>query len=585
MKKYFFICLFLFLFAFSVSAEEVSDFRQEISLERDASFVVTETITYDFGDLEKHGIYRDIIYKYNSQLGRYKLDLKVLSVKDDKGNDWNYQIINDGDYRRVKIGDANKLVSGKQVYVIEYQVKKGITFFEDHDELYWNVTGQKWEALIRQSVATVVLPELLEESQLDFSCYSGAVGSNSECVSKRFSYEGAGMVKEAVFIDDVIQTGNGFTIVMSFPKGYIEEPSFIDKVFSFAWSNWIIILPLFVLFFMYKIWQSKGKDPIGRTTIVAEFDAPDKLSPMEVGTLVDEHAGKAEFSAQIIYLAIKGYIKIIQDEKGKFFKTKDYVLLKIKDSSDLPKLEKLFIDKIFSRDYLETNQEVLDKTSSQIDTDYDIKMVRMSKLKNKFYNEFQSLKKTSYEVLVEKGYFSRNPNSTRAFYTVFGVLLIPTLYFLAPMLGPIAIVSIIISSLIIIVFAQLMPQKTRKGSVARDHILGLKRYLEVAEKDRLEFHNAPEKNPKVFEKLLPFAMALGVEKKWAKQFEDIYSGQNPNWYTGNTHAFSALALTDSISSFSSFTSSSMTSTASSGGSGFSGGGVGGGFGGGGGGSW
>jgi len=109
--------------------------------------------------------------------------------------------------------------------------------------------------------------------------------------------------------------------------------------------------------------------------------------------------------------------------------------------------------------------------------------------------------------------------------------------------------------------------------------------LEVAEKDRINFHNAPEKNPELFEKLLPYAMVFGVEKRWSKQFDGIYN-KRPDWYSDPSgRVFTALILTDSLNSFRTVASSTMASKAGSGGSGFSGGGVGGGFGGGGGGSW
>jgi uncharacterized membrane protein len=136
-----------------------------------------------------------------------------------------------------------------------------------------------------------------------------------------------------------------------------------------------------------------------------------------------------------------------------------------------------------------------------------------------------------------------------------------------------------------------MSVKTKKGVLAKEHILGLKRYLTVAEKDRINFHNAPAKNPKQFEKLLPYAMALGVELEWAKQFEKIYI-EKPDWYSDPSStgsAFSIFALTQSLNNFEQTSSSTLSSTppssAGSGSSGFSSGGSGSGFGGGGGGSW
>jgi uncharacterized membrane protein len=133
-----------------------------------------------------------------------------------------------------------------------------------------------------------------------------------------------------------------------------------------------------------------------------------------------------------------------------------------------------------------------------------------------------------------------------------------------------------------------MPARTQKGVEAKEYIEGLKLYMTVAEKDRINFHNAPEKNPQRFEKLLPFAMALGVENEWAKQFEGIYN-QQPSWYNDPTQqTFTALLLINSLSTFQTQSQGALVSSpssAGSGGSGFSGGGSGGGFGGGGGGSW
>jgi uncharacterized membrane protein len=153
--------------------------------------------------------------------------------------------------------------------------------------------------------------------------------------------------------------------------------------------------------------------------------------------------------------------------------------------------------------------------------------------------------------------------------------------------GVVGFLSGFATGFILLIFGIIMPSRTKKGSEARDHILGLKLYMNAAEKDRIAFHNAPEKTPERFEKLLPFAMALGVEKAWAKQFEGIYN-QNPGWYSGvHPGVFAVGAFTDSMSSFSDSVRSTVVANAShSSGGGFGGGGFsGGGGGGGGGGSW
>ena len=333
-------------------------------------------------------------------------------------------------------------------------------------------------------------------------------------------------------------------------------------------DNWILFIPVIVLGILLNLWYAKGKDPKGRGTIIAQFDAPDNLTPAEVGTVIDEKVQNKDISSEIINLAVRGYLKITRIESKKLiFKSTDYQLdkLKIEDGLDNDFDKKLVKGLFGSKD-----------------------SVKLSDLKNKFYDDLAKIKKQLYKVVVKKGYFPRNPNKVRGVYAGVGIVLVFITFFVGPIFGGFGIFSLLSSAVLIIIFSFIMPVRTLKGVHAREHILGLKRYLSVAEKDRIEFHNAPKKDPKQFEKLLPYAMVLGVEKKWAEQFKDIYS-QQPGWYNDPTGAgFNSVVLANSLSSFSASANTTMVSrpsSASGGGSGFSGGGGGGGFGGGGGGSW
>jgi uncharacterized membrane protein len=160
-------------------------------------------------------------------------------------------------------------------------------------------------------------------------------------------------------------------------------------------------------------------------------------------------------------------------------------------------------------------------------------------------------------------------------------------FYFGAIFGSLGVLSSVVAGGIIIAFAFIMPARTEKGAEMKEYILGFKDYLSVVEKDRLKFANAPEKKPDRFEKLLPYAMVLGVEKEWAQQFEGIYN-QQPSWYSDSGHPlFTAYLLSNSLGDFRSSVGTAMAagSRASSGGSGFGGGFSGGGFGGGGGGSW
>jgi uncharacterized membrane protein YgcG len=212
--------------------------------------------------------------------------------------------------------------------------------------------------------------------------------------------------------------------------------------------------------------------------------------------------------------------------------------------------------------------------------------VTLSSLTNKIYKDVEKIMTHIRKQVVAKGYYVRDPKKVRVAYFVLGVLMLGSSFSAAIFLGISGLIAFMLASVPIFVYGYYMPQKTIQGMHRYEEILGLKMYMETAEKDRINFHNAPEKKPEKFEELLPFAMVLGVEKEWADQFKDIYNTR-PEWYEGSG-PFVASALAHDLSRFSSVASTvaaSHPSSAGSGGSGFSGGGSGGGFGGGGGGSW
>ncbi|MCK5320703.1 DUF2207 domain-containing protein [Candidatus Parcubacteria bacterium] len=571
-KKIFFqICLIIIFSIYlalpAAAQEKINNFEVEIDINRDGSINVKELIVYDFGNEEKHGIFRDIPYKYKAGGGSFKLRFSDFSVTDKNGNDIIFDVDNYKESKRIKIGDPDVLISGVQNYAIEYKVDRVLNFFDDYDELYWNVTGNEWAASIRQSKAIVNLPESVNTKELKFECFTGKSGSNTKCVSSRLNFIAKDKVDSIIFSDDSLKPGQGVTIVIGFPKGTIEKPSWFKSFLEIARDNWIVILPLLAFVFFIYFWKKYGKDPLGRKTIIAEFTAPDNLSPAEVGTIIDERAHKKDVSAEIINLAVRGHIKITYIEKKGILKADDY------------ELEKLTV----GEDSLNDFQYALLKALFA-----DKKKIRLSDLKDKFYKDLNDIIDRIYQTTVNKGYFPKNPKKVRGFYMGLAIAVLVIGWFVGPFLGWIGVVSVWITGILILIFGNVMPKKTKKGVLAREKILGLKMYLEVAEKDRINFHNNPKKNPKVFEKLLPFAIVLGVEKKWAKQFEDIYR-ENPKWYGSATaRNFSALTLVNNLNSFQSqanSTLSSAPSSASSGASGFSSGGSGGGFGGGGGGSW
>ncbi|HBE89750.1 MAG: hypothetical protein A3E37_02525 [Candidatus Andersenbacteria bacterium RIFCSPHIGHO2_12_FULL_46_9] len=552
------------------ASEKIDNFTVNIAINEDATIDVEETIRYDFGTDERHGIYREIPYKYQARGGNYSLDISDLDVTIGDEQDYvPFEVSRAGGNLVIKIGDPDAYVTGVNTYTINYKVAGAMNFFESHDELYWNVTGNGWVVPMQNIIARIKLPAEVSQDNLRLACFAGTVGSTASC-NDLFYAEDNVRSGEALFSQDSLSQGEGLTIVVGVPKGLIIAPTWADKMVKVTRDNWIVVLPFISLGILYSIWRKYGRDPKGRGAIPAQYDPPEGLSPAQAGTILDERTDQTDLTADIVHMAVNGYLKIRRIEVDKLFgKNIDYELIKVKEA-----------DRLLTSPEKELYKSLFGENKER---------VKVSDLKNKFYKDWEKVKKVTYESVVELGYFPRNPNTVRAIYILIGIVLGGGVSFLsASLLGSIGVVSAIISGLVIVIFGLLMPVKTIKGVLTKEYILGLKRYISIAEKERIKFHNAPEKNPELFDRLLPFAMMLGVEKEWAKQFADIYK-QSPSWYEGlaGTH-FNAAILASSLGDFSTTAQSTLTSrpsSASGGGSGFSGGGSGGGFGGGGGGSW
>ena len=567
----------LFTFHITLASEKIDDFSTLIKINRNSSLNIEENITYDFDNsFGRHGIYRDIPIRYKARGGNYNLSISNISVVDRSGNPYKFKILNNGKYKRIKIGNPYSYVSGRKTYIIKYTVKRGINYFKDHDELYWNVTGNEWNIPIISSSAKIVLPETINKNKLQIKCFSGPLGSRNQCLNKS-SKETNGLIKEVDFWQNNLSAREGLTIVVGFPKSLVIPPTFFQNTLDTVKDNLIALLPILTFIILFALWWKNGRDPKGKKTIIARYEPPDSLTPVEVGTIIDEKVDNIDISSEIIYLATQGYLKIKRiEEKHLIFKSKDYLLEQLKDETGLENnFDKQLLKSLFKNASL--SEESGNKT------------IKLSQLKTTFSQDIKQIQKDVYQSTVEKGYFPKNPSAVRKSYITIGIIVLILIGFLASSLGFITIVSIGISAIFFFLFGNMMARRTKKGVLAKEAILGFKLYLSVAEKARLEFQDAPQKNPQLFEKFLPYAIALKVEREWAKQFEDIYLSP-PSWYEGWTGAnFTAFVLVDSLSGFRDSTNhllSAASQGAGSGISGFGGGGFsGGGFGGGGGGSW
>lgn len=533
---------------------EISQFTSEITVLEDGSLLITETIETNFF-VPKHGIYRDIPVKYKDKYGNnLSLKLKIKNITDKKGNPWEYKAGRQGPDLHIRIGSPDITISGFRTYIITYQVKRAVNYFEEHDELYWNVTGDRWEVPIQKVQSAVKLP--IYSREVESQCFTGPLGSTAEdCLISETEGE-------------LIFSANDFlTIVVGWPKGVIYKPAWHKEILWFLGDNFGYLIPLIIFVFILYQWWTKGRDPEGRSSIIVQYDPPGDLTPSEMAGLVYERVRAGDLTADLINLASRGYIKIRETREKRFLKDKvDYELIKRKEWQGDFELKK------HEEDLLKTILGDKDK-------------IKLSDLKNKFYNKVPGLKKQIINNLLSLKYFYEDPGRIKIKYLLIGIA-ISLLSFLTVLLGLHIFIGILVSGALIIIFSFFMPKRSKAGALAYQHALGFKKYIEIAEEHRIKW----EEKENLFFQFLPYAMVFNLADKWAKAFEGIYN-QPPEWYEGSfEEGFSPAVFASALNSMSRQTSSIFSSSpdsqgASSGSSGFSGGSSGGGFGGGGGGSW
>jgi len=552
----------------SLSARElrIEKFDEQVTVSANGTVDVTENITFRFIG-HWNGVYREIPVEYTTPQGmNYSLFLNVKRITDSNGEKLKYESSRVRHYRKLKIYIPGAEDTTKTI-AIEYTVLDAVRFFDDHDEFYWNVTGDEWDMPIANATANITLP--VGATGIRTNVFTGAYRSTAKQGE-------AEVVGNGVEVHTTAALGyhEGLTIAVAFDKGIVHEPTTIDRAVLFVRSNWPLIIPIFAFFGMFWLWWTRGRDPRLRP-IAAQYEPPDKLTPSEVGTLIDNSVDMRDITAAIVDLAVRGFITIEEKDASSMMgliHNKDYVFHLKKSAAEWTTLKA-------------HEQELLSGLFSGGAAAGET--VSLSDLHNQFYRYLPSIKNRIFESLVGNGYYRRRPDSVRATYiaggVVVGFLSIWGAMPLATMLGmaPLPfIMAGILTAAIICVFGWFMPARTIAGSHTLESVLGFEDFLAHVESDRF---NRMIKTPEMFEKFLPFAMALGVEKNWSKAFQNIYT-QPPSWYQGGYGpSFYPYMFVNNLNTMSSQASSIMASAPrSSGGSGFSsGGGGGGGFSGGG----
>lgn len=634
MVRYLFTIAIITLLSFqctlaqSAEQESILNYQSVIKIQEDASIIVNETITVNAENNHiKHGIYRDFPTEYKDKYGNnVKIEFTVIDVLKD-GDTERYFTQKQSNGVRIYIGKKDRVLSpGTYSYQIIYKATRELGFFKDYDELYWNVTGNGWIFPIQHVSATV---ELLPGSKiLQYAAYTGPTGATGQDFKTEQS-------NSTITFNSTraLKPYEGLTIAVAWPKGFVQEPTQNEKIKYFASDNLnsIISALFFVLILIYYIivWFIHGRDP-RKGTIIPLFEAPDGLSPASITYIMNMGWGSKvyrAFTASLINMAVKKAIKIINENKT-------YSIEKINDKSKefSPEEGVIFYNLLSRSKYFEF---VTDNHNAIKNTLNDFKKTVVNLYKEKYFvsnvNYFIGgiiltivfifcMALTSNEPPITGfllvwlsvwtfGVFTllvQVVNSWKSFF-MGSILALFSAIFITAFSLPFIIAEIFVGGLLIhstsflsigfliailfvnSVFLNLLKQPTRAGRQLMDRIEGFKMFLETTEEERFKELYPPDITPEVFEKFLPYAIALNIENAWSKKCEAAigkaeFEAYKPTWYVGTYGMIGAAALAhsigDNLSSTISSSSSAPGSSSGSGGGGSSGGGGGGGGGGG-----
>jgi uncharacterized membrane protein YgcG len=561
------------------------DIRYDI--QRDGSVRALDAIDVDFGSLSKHGIYRDITYRLGYDDTRNRIyDIDLVGVTDANGRRHRASESNNGNERRFKIGDPDKTISGRQAYRVAYTIAGALNAFPDHDEFYWNATGDSWP--VRTERASVEVRSVAGGIER-VDCFEGFRGSTSRCESSR--------------TDDVatfratrpLASGEQLTVVVGLRKGVVAVPPpslrekphdllhFFERspgtIGGMALGFLVAINGVGLLWWWagrdrrYIALQHSSADApeervpfFGARPVGVEFQPPENLRPGQMGLLLDERADTLDVTATIVDLAVRGYLTIEEIEPAHWFSRRDWQLTRVKGAGpDLLAYERIVLNGLFPSGAT----------------------TKLSALKNKFYKDLALAKKSLYADAMERRWFAANPDMVRTWSKVAGWVVVAAGVFVVIYLGShwgagLLGLPVMAGGLFLVVMARAMPRRSAVGLDMMQRTLGFVRYIKTAETSQQAF----AERANLFTAYLPYAVAFKCVEKWARAFRDLdIQAATAGWYTG-TSGFNPSSFSSSLGTFSNSVSSAMASTpGGSGGSGFGGGSSGGGGGGGGGGSW
>lgn len=554
----------------------LTDFQMQARVDRSGSVEVTETLTARFQG-SWNGLVREIPLVAQRPQGPEPLGWRLLSITDGQGHPYRYETSTQGRDRQLKIF-IPQAQDASRTAVIRYRVRNGIRFYPDHDEFYWNVTGNAWRIPIDRAEARVLLPEGVKD--LRAAAYTGAVGSTASDARLQMEREAVSAVTTRG-----LEPGEGLTLAVGFAKGLVAAPTPLQWAQRWLQARLALLLPLLIGLPLWLLWQRYGRDPRLGAVPVA-YEPPEGLAPAVLASLVAEGVSSEALGATLVDLAVKGHLRIEAQARAvlQLFRSTSYRFTLLSDAQRQQGLrphERYLLSTLFPSP----------EPGASIDTDA---------LRNTYYVHVPGFEQLVREALQGLKAYRAWPSAVRAatfFGSIAAVVVLPLLLRLLLPDDIVALqgradpwligLALVVSLVLIGVFSWIMPSRTVRGTELLRQTLGFHEFLGRVEAPR--FQRIPL-TPELFERYLPYAIAAGQTLAWSAAFRDILVAP-PSWYGGDGPGFSGdsfdaadfgRSLSDCCSRASSSmqTSPSSSSSGGSSGGGSSGGGDGGGGGGG-----
>jgi uncharacterized membrane protein YgcG len=484
------------------SQERIVSFDSSVAVGADGSLEVTETIVVSAeGNRIRRGIYRDFPTRYLDGNGlRHSVGFTVQSLqRDGQPEPWFTEALSNG--VRVNFGDDDFLPTpGEFSYVLSYRTERQLGFFDDHDELYWNATGNGWEFAIERATASISLPQPVATNDLRLDAYTGTTGSRADATEATVAAGTARWTTTAP-----LGPREGMTVVLGFPKGIVAPPSRVDELRWQLrdWSGPILsgTSVLLLIAFYVRLWRRIGRDP-AKGIVIARYQPPAGHSPGGLRYLRRFGYDALCFSADAVALGVAGVLRIEQEKKT--FGSKWSLTRLAPDSHD----EALPIAA------LGTLAAALFKGGR--------KQVEFDASSASHLSNARTLHEAALASTYQPRFFKRNLGWSALGFgaTVLVFLAALGLSGTNEAAVQIAMLGAALMALTTLVFVFLLRQPSKEGRALLDEIEGLRLYLSVAERDELASLDSPE--PRIdaqrYQMLLPYALALDVEAAWTRRF-------------------------------------------------------------------